>query len=228
MHAARGLNITNPEGPFSVSKYTNAVHTQCGSIFGDPDMARLEPYSFVLTNASGKAIHGLTVRWTLTDEQGKQRLVDYASDSFFLTRTSLVPAGAQLLVTPTLLISAPPTRSGGTIGPASEMARRDAGAFDLASGRAVSLAAIILEDGTLYGPDQSETVKSIDGRLRPIRLLLSSANDSEALSRIAQSRPERGDHAGMWAQRLARQAQSDRAFVRALAGVPTITIHRGQ
>src|SRR5260370_11911232 len=89
-----------PAGPFSVAPYDAARHHQFNGFFTNAEVSRVKPYAVVLTNTSGRAIKGLTVRWTSV-YAGDQQLTNYATDSFFLNSGNVLDKGDTLLMTPT-------------------------------------------------------------------------------------------------------------------------------
>jgi hypothetical protein len=122
-----------------------------------PNLTAAFPYSFVLTNGTGKAIIALGVRWTCTDAAGRVRTHDRAwMNSITPTSSGTVAAGADRLVTPIL--------SPGANADDPTLARELAG-FQGAQNITASLEAVILSDGTALGADANNTIPRVQARL---------------------------------------------------------------
>jgi len=220
------LKIATTAGPVTLMPYAPSLNVNIDRFLeSNKDFGRLSPYAMVLTNNSGRAIHGLTVRWTLVDFAGKESVMDYATDSFFLTRTAVLESGDSLLVTPTIMLPASLLARGFT-GPGAETANREADSFDKAAERQVSLDTIILDDGMVFGPDVSNTVKSIEARRHAAEMVLGATPD--ALSRMAATRPtDPQDQLGTWLFRLSDHVQrSGSLAVEQLKALPKVRLYR--
>jgi hypothetical protein len=92
-----------PLGPVAVTPYDPARHAQFNSFFTQD--ARMKFYAVVLSNTTGHAIQGLTVRWT-SMYGGDQQATNFSSDSFFLGSGNVCDSGDALLMTPGSVMSA--------------------------------------------------------------------------------------------------------------------------
>jgi hypothetical protein len=169
----------------------------------------VEGLTLRLTNTSNKKIVGLTVRWITTDLQGRQEILDFRTDSFFLVRTPILQPNGTLLLAPGLM--APANQTIGFTGPGRNtalMAR-----FQNSAKVEVSLDTVIFEDGEVVGPDRSGTIAEIKARKIAAAEVVKLVSDARKagnpttilLDEIAQTRHESGDHVALWKARIAQR-----------------------
>jgi hypothetical protein len=227
----------------SLQIYDPVIYQNFAAFFQRTNTAlRLQPFSSVLTNVSTNAIQALTVRWAWVDASGHKQIHDYTVDGFFINHNKVLPAGRQLLVTPSFVLPDSLVDSG-FIGPNSDTLQRDADAFEHSTENSVSVDTVIFEDGRVIGPDVSRTVASIQSRTAAIKAVLDNlqaATDqgldpSAALSALAQKgRGAQGDYLQTWTTRIAHlllQHSSDpdrSALVDELKHVSTVTFRSAQ
>lgn len=210
----------------------------------DPDIARLRPFSAVLTNVSEKNIVALTLQWTLSDSSSQQRVLNYRTDSLFplslsLSSGPIAPVGENILVTPSFLLRESVLKSGAgfiTVGKAT--VRSDAERFETSSAVRVDLDTIIFEDGQVCGADRSNTVAQIQARKSAadalssaVLAMLNDGRDPSAM--LTEITTERGissqDYVGVWKTRLAQMLLRSRNLKKqaeALSAVPAISLYR--
>ena len=192
----------SPAPSVTVAAYDPALHQQFHSFLEEERARRLQVFALVLTNNSGHAIHGLTVRWTMVTADGREHVMDYASDSFIYGGT-VVDNDDSLLVTPSTMLTASLLKGGfGYIGPGIDTSYADR--FNGAIERRVSLDTVVFDNGEVFGPDLSETVKSIDGRTMAIRTVIKAYYSGE-LGKLAERPIDRSDKVGMLVFRLPQQ-----------------------
>jgi hypothetical protein len=122
----------------------------------------LLPYSVVLRNDSTKAVIAYTVSWTTIDKTGK-RNTDYRTVWDINAFKSLIPPNSAGLVT----IVGP--QSAHSISHNSELTSEiaaEANRFQIQDSVAISLEAVMLEDGTASGPDPSLSIPQLKARIR--------------------------------------------------------------
>ena len=133
---------------------------------------------------------------------GREHVMDYASDSFIYGGT-VVDNDDSLLVTPSTMLTASLLKGGfGYIGPGIDTSYADR--FNGAIERRVSLDTVVFDNGEVFGPDLSETVKSIDGRTMAIRTVIKAYYSGE-LGKLAERPIDRSDKVGMLVFRLPQQ-----------------------
>jgi hypothetical protein len=123
-------------------------------------------YSFVLQNQTPKAIVAIGVRWTCVDAQGHVRTHDRVWSNMRLSSGGLIRPGLKQAVTPVLNLKA--ALQSGTL--AQEMRP-----FIGQQSVSVSLEAVILGDGTAFGPDANNTIPRVQARTDAERALLTGA-----------------------------------------------------
>lgn len=239
-HSQPRLTITPPDtAEVSLAVYDVANHPSFTKVFQNAYSDRLRPFSLVLTNLARQSIVGLTVRWNWIDQTGQQRTHNQTTDALFLYRPSLLPSGARMLIAPGLFLQETLAQSG-FVGPGADRAQRDVEELERSTSSSVTLDTIIFEDGTVIGPDQSETVASLSARKKAADSIVQAARQAKAagrdvsgvLSDIASRRPDsRNDHFRVWSSRIAAEAQRSSdidAFLSDLERIPTPRFRRGQ
>jgi hypothetical protein len=216
--------------------YDPTAHQAFVEFFADRDWAKLQSLAVVLTNSSPRAIIGLTVRWTVTEQSGDVHTHDYRTDGLFLRRTAVVPAGRQAIITPSIVL--PSTLvGGGYVGPSPDGVDSDLEKFSQAAAINVSVDALIFEDGLVLGPDHTSTVASIEARKAAadsIVLAVRQAKEHgedvpELLSRLAAAQSDQSDFTGIWSARIVglfRGVQDVEPLLAKLAGLPKPNFHR--
>lgn len=239
-HSQPRLTITPPDtAEVSLAPYDVANHPSFTKVFQNAYSDRLRPFSLVLTNLSRQSIVGLTVRWNWIDQTGQQRTHDQTTDALFLYRPSLLPSGVRMLIAPGLFLQETLAQSG-FVEPGADRAQRDVEELERSASSSVTLDTIIFEDGTVIGPDQSETVASLSARKAAADSIVQAARQaktdgrdvSAVLTDIASRRPtSRNDHFRVWSSRIAAEAQRSSdidAFLSDLERIPTPRFRRGQ
>ncbi len=200
-------------------------------VFEVPEYGDRKPFALLLTNSSGQPVVGLTMRWTVTSGE-RTGTYDARTDAFgqlvpgaaaVMRGTVLLPgssssasamrplgasyasaervvvdSGERLLVAPGLFVRESVTRERGR--PTSASGMPDA--IRTATAISVSVDTVILQDGTVLGPDASHTVDAIQRRQAEATAVVEAVRKAEvggqdgvnALREIANSRvsPQRG------------------------------------
>jgi len=205
--------LSQPENGLSLVAYDPSTASVFSRVFDDADFVKLEPFSLVLRNSSGKSIVGLTVRWSVTDKSAHKEVLDYSTDSFFMIHRPVLSDGSELLVMPGALV---PETSGsaGFVGPGKDTIQMMASKFGNSSQATVYVDAVIFDDGMIVGPDESETLAQILARkeaaeevVAAVRASLAAGEDSTALlEKLASHEPESSkDYLGRWRSQIARK-----------------------
>jgi hypothetical protein len=229
------VTIENPANSgISVSLYDATKNPAFAKLFEDRELAKLLPYSVVLTNLSKNAVVGLTLRWTLTDRSGQMQIYDRRTDSFFLVRTPILQAGSNALVAGDLLLPESLATSG-------FVATRSADADRFADKAHVTLSidTVIFEGGEIRGPDASRSVAYIQARktaadtvVNTMRRAIAEGETFATLSQLAAQRPSSPDnYIDLWTYRIAKDLQRSKDVQRSLdqlAGLPSPSFHRNQ
>ncbi len=193
-------------------------------IFEIPRNQDYKPYALLLTNASGQAIVSVTIRWmgssaeksfvydsssdslmrgvpgggssmTLPLPGPRQALVQRGASSASADGPVVLAAGDRMLVAPGLLVSESRAKERGSPGGSSSMPQ----ALQSAEIISAALDVVVLEDGTVLGPDASHTVDgllsrkaAVDGVVKAVRLAEQNGMDGvEALRILANTQPSR-------------------------------------
>jgi hypothetical protein len=216
--------------------------TTAASFYGPfrdhPDVARLWPFSFVVTNSTNKKIVALTARWTWYDSSGQERHLTHMTDSLYLVTVPVTNPGARILVTPSFMMPESAPKAGFT-GAASDI-RGDAERFEKSAIVKADLDVVIFEDGLVVGPDQSQTIAQIQSRKqaadsigRDVLNKLEHGEDPAGLLSDLAKFPVNGrqDYTGLWRNRIAAsllRSRDQKRDAEALLRIPLIVLHRNQ
>ncbi len=118
----------------------------------------------------------------LIDQTGQQRTHNQTTDALFLYRPSLLPSGARMLIAPGLFLQETLAQSG-FVGSGADTAQRDVEELEGSTSSSVTLDTIIFEDGTVIGPDQSETIASLSARKTAADSIVQAARQAKAAGR---------------------------------------------
>jgi len=149
LQAGPKVDIVAPSDPF---------------VFTAPAGPAYSPYMVVLTNKTDHDIVGLAVTWAPEGDQpyGVQ------SESFgSTTKTSIVPARGQAIVTPDGFLRSDFIQKGMAMLP-----KRPHPALEAANHITVNIDAIIFDDGLVLGPDKTGLVDNINARAIAISRVL--------------------------------------------------------
>ncbi len=153
---AHGIEITPYSSPgFSVKASASAP--------ASVDFTPLYPFSFVLTNHTGRPIVAYSTLWAVKDAGGIVTPHYGLAGSLRLSMEVRIPDGADRLVT---LVSEPlwmVARISREIAHAEGDVLRVAYMFSNASSVDVSLEAVMLDDGLVLGPDSNRTIPRLRG-----------------------------------------------------------------
>lgn len=125
-----------------------------------PEFGAAKHLAFTLVNIGSTPILGITVRWSWINAQGKRSIHDHTSDSLFLTTLPVIVPQQRVVVFPGSF--AAEFSSGLGIGGLEP--RETVRQFDAASDITASIDCVIFGDGTVSGPDESGTKKSLRAR----------------------------------------------------------------
>jgi hypothetical protein len=216
--------VESPPSKLRLEPYASAQAARSAS-FQNTATGEMQPLSLVLTNFSAKTIMGLTIRWTVTDRAGKQQILDYRTDSFFVARRPVLAPNARLLIQPGALI---PEGAGITTAanPSFLEKIRDSASVG------VYLDAVIFEDGKIVGPDRSETLAYIQARRTATEYvtravaekLRHSSDPSPLLAELANARPVHTDYVGIWKVRVAQRLMHARDVAKELDALSNIPL----
>ena len=211
----------------------------------DPDFARSFPFQGYLSNSTGKSIAGVTSIWTWADASGALRRYTFRSDTLLQYKGKIYAAEFDRFVTGPgafwMKRIDPPAfsifRLFGMITLEDQEVRPTA--EDLKDSYPVNyeLDTVILEDGTVLGPDRSQTMKVLTARRKAIETVSKAMNDlldrqkdpTEALREYAAKETDLSDPAAFWSARVARiflAASNPRAIAAQLSENQNIFLHR--
>lgn len=198
-------------------------------LFQIPEYGDRKPFALLLTNSTGQPIVGLTIRWTVNSGE-RTGIYDARTDAFgqiapgsgssmranlpipgrpapssptlvgsyAYAQGVVVDSAERLLVAPGLFVRESIARERGRPESASGMPVP----IRTATAISVSVDTVILQDGTVLGPDVSHTVDAIQQRQAEINAVVEAVQKAEAsgqdgvnaLREIANSRlsPQRG------------------------------------
>ena len=156
-----------------VEPFDARIHTLPALVFTQSELRRIQPFLFVLTNRSNKAISAVTVLWSDTLPSGKSGKGSTSVDRFSqgINQPYLVP-GAQTLIGPGILhlLSDNQPRSG----------RVDLARIENANKITLSLDIVVFDDGLVIGPDSAGMVASVENRKDAIRTVLNEVRSTVA------------------------------------------------
>jgi hypothetical protein len=241
--------------------YLNATaEDSFAKMFEIPIYQDYRPYALLLTNASGQAMVSVTIRWTGTSAE-KSIIYDSSSGSLLNgapggagSMTMLGPAsrqaqvqlsgsyqsadgpvvlaaGERMLVAPGLLVSESLAKQRGRAGGSASMPP----ALRSAESVSATLDAVVLEDGTVLGPDASHTVDgllarkaAIDWVVRAVRVAEQNGMDGvEALRILANAQPTRDQGPEIRQQSsIARMLMMSRQWKEQLAKMEALQLPR--
>jgi len=198
------------EAGVTISPYDSlASPTFAKFVRENPALARLVPYSAILTNSSGKNIVALTTTWTWLDAEGEPISQPFRHNSLFLGRLPIAPSNSRVLLTsannwPEAVLAQSGFGGSGDDGV-------DAENFERSSAVIFELDTVIFEDGLVIGPDKSETVAFYQARKRVAEiisgaalLMLDAGRDPIGLlSEFAKYGRTRTDFVGFWYEEIA-------------------------
>ncbi len=241
--------------------YMNATaEDSFARIFETPRYLDYKPYALLLTNASGQAIVSVTIRWTGISAD-KSIVFDSSSDSLmrgmpggassmmmsspasrqaqvqqggsFISADGpvVLAAGERMMVAPGLMASESLAKQRGTAGGSASMPS----ALQSAANVSATLDAVVLEDGTVLGPDASHTVDgllsrkaAIDFVVRAVRAAEQNGMDGvEALRILANTQPTRDQGPEIRQQSsIARMLMMSRQWKEQLAKMEALQLPR--
>ena len=219
----------------SLEPYEPGVEVSFAKYFeSHPAQAALCRFSAVVKNLSGRAVVGLGLRWTRTDQSGERSVTDLLSDGLFLSRQPVVAEGDTLLVTPDFIL--PQSMLGsGIMMPSSTMMARHAAQWSKASNVALDLDVVIFQGGSFAGPDRSGFVASIKARKQAalelssaiLRLFQNGQDPSAMVAEAVQQPAGDSDLVAAWKGRIAQMIQHGnlRLEAQALADVPDVQLY---
>jgi hypothetical protein len=193
-------------------------------MFEIPNYQDYKPYALLLTNGSGQAIVSVTIRWTGRSAEktiihdsstgsllkgapggtssmttfglpSRQSQVQMSGSYSSADGPVVLAVGERMLVAPGLLVSESLAKLRGRAGGSSSMPPTLRSADDISA----TLDAVVLEDGTVLGPDASRTVDgllarkaAIDGVVRAVHIAEQNGMDGvEALRILANTQATR-------------------------------------
>jgi len=160
---ARVRVIPIGDSDVSIVSVNSEMHPILAAWIQDPGNQRLRLYTVVLANNLAQPILGLTVRWIRADDTGNLTSGTVRSDSYLYTKTPVLDAYGQLLITPFGFQALKSATGGGIVsGRAGAISRLDE--LDRSSQVTIIFDTIIFQDGHVLGPDESKTLADLEAR----------------------------------------------------------------
>jgi hypothetical protein len=192
----------SPSPQVTLLPFDAAVFPAFKEVF-DSRTAGLAAASVVVSNATDKAIIGISIQWTLTDAAGVESVYSNRTHSFLVAsgRPLALPHG-RLLAGPQTFVSEAvlPHPDGGIIAPLPN--DQTVARFTTASKIRIEVDSIIFQDGEVIGPDHLGLVDAIRDRSDAARAIVkrveeaqAKGNDpAQALRSLVASPVMKGDH----------------------------------
>jgi hypothetical protein len=241
--------------------YMNATAADSfAEMFEIPSYQDYKPYALLLTNASGQSIVSVTIRWTGTSAEksiihdsssgsllngapgggssmatlgsaSRQAQVQLSGSYSSADGPVVLAAGERMLVAPGLLVTESRAKQRGRAGGSASMPSTLRSAENISA----TLDVVVLEDGTVLGPDASHTVDgllsrkaAIDFVVRAVRAAEQNGMDGvEALRILANTQPARGQGPEVRQQSsIARMLMMSRQWQEQLAKMEALQLPR--
>ncbi|HWP84269.1 MAG TPA: hypothetical protein VNN17_03720 [Terriglobia bacterium] len=230
------------EAGVTFQKYDPAIAPNFAAFAAaNPDVARWLPYADILTNATSKIIVAVTVLWCppgapATPSEGD--CLTLRQDSLYIATGVAAAPHVRRLVTPAdIWPEGLAGNPGEYLSVSNASLRKQAEFLEANPGGRVELDVVILEDGTVLGPDHSKTVELLEARQQAmdivskklLELLDRQQDPAPLLTEYAGSGSDLRDPIAFWCARLAKillAATNPRAILAELSTLPRINFHR--
>jgi hypothetical protein len=166
----------------TLTKYNSEKHGAIAAS-GDSSFVRTAPYLFVFKNESGRAITGVTLRWSWPrtgEKKIRQGLV--MTDSYFLSDSKIGPE-KELLIGPQSIASLAMAKNG-----KMKISAHGTGAldeFDATAALSLSVDAVIFENGEILGPDLTGMGEKLRKRNNAVAAIVSKLKAGVSIEALA-------------------------------------------